>query len=243
MTSPIPDSSGIYKITCTTNGKIYVGSALNLRQRCRDHFNTLRRNVHHNPNLQRAFNKYGEQSFIVEVLELVLVPDFLIVREQYWFQLLKPFGKRGFNVDRVAGSRLGWKATPETIERLRTSHIGKKLSDDALRKLSEATKGRKHRPESIEKMRLAKRGHTVSDEARAKISASKTGHTYAPEVYAGRMKSLIVTSPDGIKYEVVGVKQFCKEHNLDTSSLMRVAQGNYSHHKGWKACFPESPSV
>src|SRR5258708_15053375 len=85
----IPNAPGIYRITCIITGKIYVGSAVNLRRRCRAHLSTLQRNGHHNPKLQAAFNKYGPGAFTFEVLELVLLPS-LTMREQYWFKILKP---------------------------------------------------------------------------------------------------------------------------------------------------------
>jgi len=252
----IPRTSGIYRITCTVTGKFYIGSAIDLNKRWRDHFTQLRHNIHKNPKLQAAWNKYGEQSFIFEVLELVL-PMSLTAREQYWFNKLNPFGRNGFNIDRIAGSRygskaspascakmrarmlgkpglrLGYKASPETIERLKVSHRGKKPSCPP-----PSFENKTHRPESIEKMRIAKLGHTLSEEGCAKMIASKTGHTYAPEVYANRRKTLIIIEPDGTEHLVTGVKAFCTEHNLDISSLMRVAKGKYSQHKGWKARFP-----
>lgn len=68
----IPQTSGIYKWTCTTTRKIYVGSAVNLRMRWYNHKTSLRKNKHVNSLLQRAWNKYGEECFVFEVIELVL---------------------------------------------------------------------------------------------------------------------------------------------------------------------------
>jgi len=202
--APIPSTSGIYKITCTVTGKFYIGSATDLCHRCAQHLYALRNNQHHNPKLQAAWNKYGPDAFLFEVLEVVL-PIFLLEREQYWFDRLKPFGKKGFNINREADRPLN---TPETCERIR----------------------------------LAKLGHTVSDETRALISASKMGHQPDPAIYDARRKALIVTAPDGTEYTVLGIGKFCKEHGLDTSSLMRVAKGFDRgtvciQHKGWKARF------
>ncbi len=253
---PFPETPGIYRITCIVTGKFYIGSAVNLRKRQKDHRHLLNQGTHRNPKLQNAWRKYGKDAFSFDILELVLTPELLTAREQYWFNKLKPFDKNGYNIDRVAGSRYGskqskaaiekriatmkanpkprtrMKPTPETIERLRISHRGKKPS------YIPSSKGRTHRPESIEKMRRTKLGHTLSAEGRAKMIASKTGHIYAPEIYASRRKTIIVTSPDGIEYIVTGVRKFCEEHHLDTSSLMRVAKGKYSQHNGWMARFP-----
>lgn len=61
--------SGIYSIRNTINGKIYVGSAVNLYKRRLNHLSTLRRNTHKNPHLQASFNKHGEDSFEFITLE------------------------------------------------------------------------------------------------------------------------------------------------------------------------------
>src|SRR5689334_12150640 len=114
---PPPETSGIYRITCTVTGKFYIGSALNLYSRWANHFSSLRRNVHGNPKLQNAFNKYGEDAFAFDILELVLIPEMLTAREQHWFEKLNPFGENGFNIDRIAGSALGRKLSAEHREK------------------------------------------------------------------------------------------------------------------------------
>lgn len=59
---PTPPS-GIYAIRNTINNKFYVGSSVNFVSRWNVHRNALRRNAHHNPRLQNAWNKYGESAF------------------------------------------------------------------------------------------------------------------------------------------------------------------------------------
>src|SRR5258708_22007982 len=118
----IPATSGIYRITCTVTGKIYIGSAMNLRNRWNDHRQHFHGKNHPNKKLQNAWYKYGEQAFTFEVLELVL-PMSLTAREQYWFKKLKPFGNKGFNIAPIAGSSLGLKHSAETREKLRLARL------------------------------------------------------------------------------------------------------------------------
>jgi group I intron endonuclease len=205
QSNPISKASGIYRITCLTTGKFYIGSAVSLYGRYNGHMNTLRRNEHHNPKLQAAFNKYGENVFIFEVIEFVLVP-FLLEREQYWFDKLSPFDDRGFNLDRVAGSsfgrevsqatrdkisaaqigkprpdKLGIKPSPEHIENLRLHNLGKKHTEEARRNMGAAQKGRIHSIESREKRRQSLMGHAVSEETAAKIREANKGRRPPPE--------------------------------------------------------------
>lgn len=201
MSPSIPAASGIYRITCTLTGRFYIGSAINLQTRQAQHLYALRNNQHHTQPLQNAFNKYGEDAFTFEVIELVL-PMFQVEREQYWLDALKPFGKRGFNINRTANKPA---FSPETCERIR----------------------------------LAKLGHSVSQETRDKLRTTKTGRKRSPEAYASVKKMLIVTFPDGTEQVVHGIKLFCRDHHLDLSSLMRVAKGEYTQHKGYKARYPD----
>ena len=68
-------SPGIYKISCTETNKVYIGETLDLSNRLQKHFSLLRKNKHSNPILQNIFNKYGEETFEVEVLEYVDFTD------------------------------------------------------------------------------------------------------------------------------------------------------------------------
>ncbi len=60
---------GIYWIRNKINGKRIIGSSNNIRQRWYRHKSVLRYNKHENPHLQNAWNKYGEEGFVLEVLE------------------------------------------------------------------------------------------------------------------------------------------------------------------------------
>jgi group I intron endonuclease len=116
----IPYTSGIYRITCSATGKFYIGSTANLHKRYNQHFNSLRNSLHCNRRMQNAWNKYGPDAFVFEVIELVLSP-FLLEREQYWLDKLKPF----FNLAPVAGSLLGIERTPEHTKKISLALMGK----------------------------------------------------------------------------------------------------------------------
>jgi group I intron endonuclease len=96
--------SGIYQIRCITNGKIYIGSAVNMPGRWADHRRTLERCVHRNQHLQQAWNKYGEESFEFTVMEYV-TPAFLLRAEQEWIDKSQCINRKiGFNIYPIAGS-------------------------------------------------------------------------------------------------------------------------------------------
>jgi group I intron endonuclease len=61
---------GIYKITCITNQKVYIGESSNLLNRLGKHTDSLQNNRHDCLELQKDFNKYSKENFIFEVLEI-----------------------------------------------------------------------------------------------------------------------------------------------------------------------------
>lgn len=84
-------TAGIYIISCTETDKVYIGESLNVSGRILKHFTNLRKNMHHNPILQAIFNKYGEETMIVDVLEWVNSDDihqldFLLRKKEVEYQ-------------------------------------------------------------------------------------------------------------------------------------------------------------
>lgn len=78
------DKCGVYQIINTRNGKKYIGStSLNFRYRFNLHINDLRKNVHKNAHLQNVYNKYGEDIFDVEIIEITSKENAL-TREQFY---------------------------------------------------------------------------------------------------------------------------------------------------------------
>jgi group I intron endonuclease len=55
--------SGIYHITCLTNGKVYIGQSFNVMPRLMHHTDLLVSGKHNVKSLQEDFNKYGIDCF------------------------------------------------------------------------------------------------------------------------------------------------------------------------------------
>jgi len=92
---------GIYKITNTQNGKVYVGSSLNLTNREYKHFWMLDKGKHDNFFLQKSFNKYGKNFFVFEVLEYCDSKE-IIERENFFIEKYKSNNSLfGYNLAKV----------------------------------------------------------------------------------------------------------------------------------------------
>ena len=235
----IPQTSGIYKIVCAPTGKVYVGSATDLRSRHNRHFRLLRMGEHYNKYLQSAWNKYGEAAFEFIVIELILL-SFLLEREQYWIDKLKACNrKKGFNLYPLAGSSLGYRHTEETRQKMREAHKGVHRSDEHRRSLSVSLKGRVRSAQTVQRIRDANlRRPLPSKETRQKMSDTHKGRPRTEAntraIIAAHSKQWIVTDPFGVEHAVTGLAGFCREHGLDRSSLRSVANGEYRQHRGWK---------
>jgi group I intron endonuclease len=64
---------GIYQITNTANGCIYIGSSLNMDSRLKGHIVSLKHNHHDNTAMQADANHYGVSVFVCSILETM--PD------------------------------------------------------------------------------------------------------------------------------------------------------------------------
>lgn len=184
---------GVYAIVCSINSKIYVGSTCrSFYLRWRDHKTSLNKNSHCNTYLQNAWNKYGEESFSFEVLEIVenKIKEIILEREQDWINSLEPYkSEKGYNVCPTAGSRQGSRSTEETIEKLKGKipwNKGKKgeyslgpPSEETKKKISEAQIGKEISLETRQKMSEAAQGRICTEETRAKRSVSLKGNKNA----------------------------------------------------------------
>lgn len=74
---------GIYQITCTVNGKRYIGQSIDIRRRFSQH----RRKPP--DKMIRDFEQYGANAFKFEILEECVVEK-LTTREDFYLYLLKP---------------------------------------------------------------------------------------------------------------------------------------------------------
>lgn len=161
-----PACPGIYLIKNSVNGKKYVGSAVNIRMRIRNHRTTLNRGKHTNHILQRSWDKYGAEAFEYFVLEYVEDKSELIPREQSWIDRISP----EYNICKVAGSRLGRGHTQESKDKVGAASRargagnkkGLKLSLETRQKISVARMGKKLSRESIEKREKTRRENAQS---------------------------------------------------------------------------------
>jgi group I intron endonuclease len=100
--------AGIFMVKNITNGKVLLGSSLNLEGPLNSHKFMLQIGRHRNEALQKEWNEFGADKFVFEILEVVKVkddPDFnlndeLTLLEEIWIEKLQPFGELGYNKEK-----------------------------------------------------------------------------------------------------------------------------------------------
>ena len=138
----------IYQIKNLVNNKIYIGSSVCFNKRKKTHILHLRKGKHHSIKLQRSWNKYGENSFIFEIIEVIYDISKILEREQFYLDLYKSYEK-GYNICEIAGSTLGMKHRQETKEKMSKSHSGVKRMPCSLETKEKISKSKLNSDSSI----------------------------------------------------------------------------------------------
>jgi hypothetical protein len=97
--------AGVFQIKNLANGKVLLGSSLNLEGPLNSHKFMLTIGRHRNEEMQKDWNESGPENFVFDILEVVKQsddPDFdlndeLSLIEQIWVEKLQPFGQQGYN--------------------------------------------------------------------------------------------------------------------------------------------------
>jgi len=98
---------GVYKITNTVNGKIFIGSSPNLKNRWATIKWQLDMGMHVNSQLQQDWKELGEGAFVYEIIEKKDADKSLDARwevkqmEKEWVEKLQPYGDNGYNRQKV----------------------------------------------------------------------------------------------------------------------------------------------
>jgi group I intron endonuclease len=98
---------GIYQVKNIKNGRVFIGSAKDLRGRINSNRFQLKTGAHFNKELQNDFNETSEENFSFEILDYLKpnedagagfdYTEELKVLEEMWLEKLQPYGEKGYN--------------------------------------------------------------------------------------------------------------------------------------------------
>lgn len=206
-------SAGTYEIINTITNNRYLGSSIDVIARLRHHRSELRGGYHKNSRLQRAFNKYGESSFIFRQLVQTTDVQNARIHEQMLLTYSKLTNQPVYNLkfDAIGGNGDYWDRPEAETERCRrrdrwtgpnNPRYGEQRADflTSIRKSSYA-------PDA-----LRKRRKTIA----ARLDLPAFQHISGARI------------PAGMRY--IELKQ---HFGLDRKGIVALLAGRWSHYKGW----------
>jgi group I intron endonuclease len=111
-----------YKITNIKNGRFYIGITTDFNKRKTQHFKQLRGNYHDNYKMQKDFNKFGEDSFRMDIIDELEGTE----EEGYAYEYIliqKTNATSSYNISE--GGKINPVYCPQVIEKLKKTHQSK----------------------------------------------------------------------------------------------------------------------
>ncbi len=218
-------SNVIYKIRNVVNDKFYVGSTKSTKVRFKNHRRLLRNGKHHCKHLQAAWNKYGEDCFKFEVIEVVEGDNALWNAENAW--LLQWVGRpECYNSGRTAEAPNRGLAKEENplTGRTRPPEVNAQVAQalkDYYAENPHPRQGKKHTPETLDKIaanRTPPRGEahyrygkTLDEETRKKIGDTQRGKKKGPRTF----------TPEGLARAQENMRRNAREQKpMDFSAVL-----------------------
>ena len=221
--------TGIYMIRCKINNKIYIGRSKNIKDRWKQHKKELRNNKHCNKNIQKDWNKYGQDNFEFNII-VECEEDKLNELERKYINEYKSCG-------------FGYNMTFGKDENGAEIH-----TEETRKKMSEAKKGENHPMYGKTGENNPNYGKHRTEETRKKISETKMGYNHTEETkkkmsenhsdFSGsknpQANVVICIYPDGTQTEPMCIKELAKYLGLDRGTVRRVINNSEIYHPKYK---------
>jgi len=218
----------IYAFVDDQGQYFYIGKTCNIKRRNGEHlfeikegntlpkYNKLRK-------LIREGNNYNN---LVIVVEDCLSYEEVDEREIYYIRKLR---EEGYNLKNLTdGGDGGIMSIPGVGEKIRQANLGSKRSEETKKKMSEARIGMKFTDEHKENLSIARKKRKTTQKTKDKCSKTSKGKI--------NIKKFEMIDPDGnIHITDNGLTLFCEENELTKANVVKVANGERKHHKGWSA--------
>lgn len=220
----------IYAIRNTETNTRYIGQTSQLYNRIRQHEYCLDRNIHDNYKLQEAWNVYGADKFVVDIIEECL-PEVFNERETYWLHHFQP------NIYNLGSTNM-----PGTV----SEEIKQKIRDHALRGDDNPAR----RPEVRQLISAKHKGKVIPQEMRERISQKLKGrkvnfsesHIQALRDSSPNKRNVIQLTLDGDLVRVWSCMSDAARYFGSTNivpNIVACCQGKQKSCKGYKWMYPE----
>ena len=244
--------SGTYEITNAVNGRRYVGSSIDLVRRENDHFSSLKKNKHRNSFLQNDFNKCGSTAFKFSILERCET-GLLLEKEQQLLDSCWDGKKRCYNIRKKAqlcseeaklilGKEFSGNKNPNFGKHGVNNLLSKVVYQfdknlNLLNKFYGSVEAQENTGVSKTSINRCCNGHLQS--AGGFLWSYEKDVKQKPKAttrkrYLRRRPICYLLSPSGIVEEIINLVDFCKEKNLNYSSVNYVLKSKRNSCFGWR---------
>lgn len=254
---------GIYKITNKINGKIYIGSSIDIKRRWKEHKRQLDLNIHKNKYMQNSWLKYGEENFKFEVIENVYFKDKLIEREQFYVDFYKSYNRgNGYNVAVIVDAPMNHRKHSDKSKKImREKKLGTKWSKSQKENKSKQVKGKpliKNRKKVYQyklngefiklwdSISIAAKEMNIDVTAISNNCLGKTHSSYGfiwsynkeikinNEINYGRNREIVQLNKDGSFVKLwSSAKEAAISLNLDSSAITKTCKGKINTSGGF----------
>ena len=209
----------LYKITCTINGKAYIGVTNHLSKRLSVHKTFALHRQSPFP-FYRAIRKYGWDAFQVQIL---YSGDDARNLEAKFIKEQKTLVPNGYNVAEGGAGRPG-KRSP--------------MSEETKKKIGNANRERKATPAQLAALSLHRHDKWTQKRRFAfsqKMKGRSTPWLQGTKNHSARSYSINI--PDGQLVTVNNLGGFCKTHNLNIRSVYTAIYKYGGYYKGYNIIY------
>ena len=226
--------TGIYKITNLANGHYYIGQAVDIKARFREHRFAARHIEHkdHNSPVHRALCKYGCENFSYELLEECSRCQ-LDEREVYWIDKLKARENGNYNI--LAGGQDRIKFDDKPVELYDLNGVYVKTLSSATKTAEELGVSRNSVYGVLYGERPSCRGYQMKYAEDKEIVISK----FISRQGGAKSVCQIDVASNQIINTFVSAAQAARETGCDSSTITKVCKGKLKSHKGFKWSYAE----
>jgi len=206
------NEGGIYKIINIDNGRIYIGSTSRFKTRAYSHSNNLKANRHLNKFMQSDFNKTGADSFLFEVLEVVVGDkQERLDREQFYIDQWYDNQKNCYNLAKEAKDTRGGTRNKKQIDHT-TDGRCKPFTEERLAQHSAKLKETWQDPV----LKESSRQNAIKQWSKHSANITVTNKTTGEKVVI-----------DG------SIRQFCLDKGLSYKAFHQLVKGKIKSSGGW----------
>lgn len=247
----------IYEILNTQNNKRYVGQTTStLDKRWKEHCRLLNQNQHHCIPLQRAWIKYGSDSFkFLKVCECKTLEEL----NNFEFELINfdKISNKSYNVKDGGNNGKHSLETKKHLSRIKTGRmLGKQSKETCLKKAKSrrpngypnviSPTGKIHSIQNLNgfckrfklnrlpfrsmllgKCRQYKKWRLTTTPLQMIDIPTQSAIDRRPQGYPK------VLSPDNVTYEFINLREFCRLHKLNRKLFMDLISGKKKLYKNW----------